>query len=114
MARMAHRRTRYVVELHGPHAGVRYHVGVTAQVSRAGLLKVAQSAGDAIIAVAGIAPDAELTFSARGAWGMPEIIISNGWIIRFTGETEKHNPAPWPDVRTAARQHTTTTKTRKD
>lgn len=105
---MAQRRTRYVVELHGPHD--RYHVGTTAQVSRSGLLKVAQSAGDAIIAVAGIAPDAELTFAARGACrGMPEILVSNGWAIRFTGETEKHNPVSWLDVRTAARQHTTTT-----
>ena len=76
--------TRYEITARHPD-GRCYLVAYSAQKSRMGLLKAMQGRGDQIVDICSITDDHEIKFATK-----PRVhAIVNGWIIGFTGRTQR-------------------------
>ncbi len=86
--------TRY--EVQATKEGVSYAIGYTPRVSRIGLLKLMQSFGAEIIKACEITNQHEMVFATK-----PRVHATvNGWVIGFTGRTQReaHNSPPVPYI----------------
>lgn len=82
--------TKYEVAAVHPASGRSAVMGFTARTTKLGLLAVMRQRGEELIELTGLGHTEPIDFEKDGAGRWTARIGRTGWVVKFTGRTERH------------------------